>query len=197
MVQRICACVAPAAARKFCGREERARTLAELSRDLDAALRMPGYQMAITPPIRTRIDMLTTGVRTPVGIKVFGDDLNEIERVSIALEGMLRQVPGTRSTFAERQTGREYVDIIPNREVIARYGLTVRDVQDVIEAAVGGMQVSTAIAGRARFSINLRYPADRRVGPSGAPAHSRARAVERQRHGCRRSRHRRGCQRSE
>ena len=134
--------------------EERARTLAELSRDLDAALRMPGYQMAIAPPIRTRIDMLTTGVRTPVGIKVFGEDLNEIERVSIALEGMLRQVPGTRSTFAERQTGREYVDIVPNREAIARYGLTVRDVQDVIEAAVGGMQVSTAIAGRARFSIN-------------------------------------------
>ena len=145
--------------------EQRARTLAELSRDLDGALSTPGYQMAIAPPIRTRIDMLTTGVRTPVGIKVFGDDLNEIERVSIALEGMLRQVPGTRSTFAERQTGREYVDIVPNREAIARYGLTVRDVQDVIEAAVGGMQVSTAIAGRARFSINLRYAADRRSDP--------------------------------
>jgi Cu(I)/Ag(I) efflux system membrane protein CusA/SilA len=145
--------------------EERARTLAELSRDLDAVLRTPGYQLAIAPPIRTRIDMLTTGVRTPVGIKVFGDDLNQIERVSIALEGMLREVPGTRSTFAERQTGREYVDIIPNREVIARYGLTVRDVQDVIEAAVGGMQVSTAIAGRARFPINLRYAADRRSDP--------------------------------
>jgi len=145
--------------------EERARTLAELSRDLDAALRMPGYQMAISPPIRTRIDMLTTGVRTPVGIKVFGDDLNEIERVSIALEGMLRQVPGTRSTFAERQTGREYVDIVPNRQAIARYGLTVRDVQDVVEAAIGGMPVSTAIAGRARFTINLRYAADRRSDP--------------------------------
>jgi Cu(I)/Ag(I) efflux system membrane protein CusA/SilA len=126
---------------------------------------MPGYQMAIAPPIRTRIDMLSTGVRTPVGIKVFGEDLNEIERVSVALEGMLRQVPGTRSTFAERQTGREYVDIVPNREAIARYGLSVRDVQDVVEAAVGGMQVSTAIAGRARFSINLRYAADRRSDP--------------------------------
>jgi copper/silver efflux system protein len=145
--------------------DERARTLAELSRDLDAALRMPGYQMAIAPPIRTRIDMLTTGVRTPVGIKVFGDNLNEIERVSITLEGLLRQVPGTRSTFAERQTGREYVDIVPNREAIARYGMTVRDVQDVVEAAVGGMPVSTAIAGRARFSINLRYAADRRSDP--------------------------------
>jgi Cu(I)/Ag(I) efflux system membrane protein CusA/SilA len=145
--------------------EERARTLAELSRDLDAALRMPGYQMAIAPPIRTRIDMLTTGVRTPVGIKVFGTDLGEIEKVSITLEGLLRQVPGTRSTFAERQTGREYVDIVPNRDAIARYGLTVRDVQDVVEAAVGGMPVSTAIAGRARFSINLRYAADRRSDP--------------------------------
>jgi copper/silver efflux system protein len=145
--------------------EERARTLAELSRDLDTALRMPGYQMAIAPPIRTRIDMLTTGVRTPVGIKVFGNDLSEIERVSITLEGLLRQVPGTRSTFAERQTGREYIDIVPNRDAIARYGLTVRDVQDVIEAAVGGMPVSTAIAGRARFSINLRYAADARSDP--------------------------------
>ena len=145
--------------------EERARTLAELARDLDAAVRMPGYQMAIAPPIRTRIDMLTTGVRTPVGIKVFGSDLNEIERISMALEGLLRQVPGTRSTFAERQTGREYVDIIPNREAIARYGLTVRDVQDLVEAAVGGMPVSTAIAERARFSINLRYAADRRSDP--------------------------------
>jgi copper/silver efflux system protein len=145
--------------------EQQSRTLAELSRDLDIALRMPGYQMAIAPPIRTRIDMLTTGVRTPVGIKVFGEDLKEIERISVALEGMLRQVPGTRSTFAERQTGREYVDIVPNREAIARYGLTVRDVQDVVEAAVGGMPVSTAIAGRARFSINLRYAADQRSDP--------------------------------
>jgi Cu(I)/Ag(I) efflux system membrane protein CusA/SilA len=121
--------------------------------------------MAIAPPIRTRIDMLTTGVRTPVGVKVFGSDLSEIEKVSIALEGLLRQVPGTRSTFAERQTGREYVDIVPNRDAIARYGLTVRDVQDVVEAAVGGMPVSTAISGRARFSINLRYAADRRSDP--------------------------------
>ena len=121
--------------------------------------------MAIAPPIRTRIDMLTTGVRTPVGIKVFGEDLKEIERISVSLEGLLRQVPGTRSTFAERQTGREYVDIVPNREAIARYGLTVRDVQDVVEAAVGGMPVSTAIAGRARFSINLRYAADQRSDP--------------------------------
>ena len=145
--------------------EQQARTLSELARDMDAALRMPGYQMSISPPIRTRIDMLTTGVRTPVGIKVFGADLGEIERLSIELEGLLRQVPGTRSTFAERQTGREYIDVVPDREAIARYGLTVRDVHDVVEAAVGGMPVSTVIAGRSRFSINLRYAADYRADP--------------------------------
>ncbi len=143
--------------------EHQARTLEELSRDLDAALQTPGYQIAIAPPIRTRIDMLTTGVRTPVGIKVFGPDLAEIERVSVLLEGILREVPGTRSTFAERQSGREYLDIVPDREAIARYGLTMRDVHDVIEAAVGGMPVSTVIRGRSRFSINLRYGADYRA----------------------------------
>jgi Cu(I)/Ag(I) efflux system membrane protein CusA/SilA len=130
---------------------------------MDRALRMPGYQMAIAPPIRTRIDMLTTGVRTPVGIKVFGSDLAGIERLSIELEGLLRSVPGTRSTFAERQTGREYIDITPERSAIARYGLTVRDVNDVVEAAIGGMPISTVIAGRSRFSVNLRYAADYRA----------------------------------
>jgi Cu(I)/Ag(I) efflux system membrane protein CusA/SilA len=145
--------------------EQRARTLDELTRDLDAALRMPGYQMAIAPPIRTRIDMLTTGVRTPVGVKVLGSDLNEIERISVALEGLLREVPGTRSTFAERQSGREYIDVTPDREAIARYGLTMRDVHDVVEAAIGGMPIATVIAGRARFSINVRYAADYRADP--------------------------------
>jgi copper/silver efflux system protein len=145
--------------------EQRRRTPTELSRDLDAALRMPGYQMAISPPIRTRIDMLTTGVRTPVGIKVFGPDLARIERVSLELEGMLREVPGTRSTFAERQTGREYIDIVPKRDAIARYGMSVRDVQDLVEAAIGGMPISTVIDGRARYSVNVRYAADFRADP--------------------------------
>jgi Cu(I)/Ag(I) efflux system membrane protein CusA/SilA len=143
--------------------EQRARTLAELASDLDAALRMPGYQMAISPPIRTRIDMLTTGVRTPVGIKVFGPDLQSIERISLELEGLLREVPSTRGTFGERQTGREYIDITPNREVIARFGLTIRDVQDFVEAAVGGMPISTVIDGRARYSVNVRYAAEFRA----------------------------------
>jgi copper/silver efflux system protein len=143
--------------------EARPRTTNELMRDLDLALRMPGYQMAISPPIRTRIDMLTTGVRTPVGVKVFGPDLAGIERVSLKLEGLLRQVPGTRSTFAERQTGREYIDIVPDREMIGRFGLSMREVLDVVEAAVGGMPVSTVIDGRARYSVNVRYAADFRA----------------------------------
>jgi Cu(I)/Ag(I) efflux system membrane protein CusA/SilA len=109
--------------------------------------------------------MLSTGVRTPVGIKVFGEDLAGIERVSLELEGLLRAVPGTRSTFAERQTGREYIDIVPDRESIARYGLTVRDVNDVVETAVGGMPVSTVIDGRSRYSVNVRYAADFRADP--------------------------------
>jgi Cu(I)/Ag(I) efflux system membrane protein CusA/SilA len=109
--------------------------------------------------------MLTTGVRTPVGIKVFGPDLGSIERASLELEGMLRQVRGTRSTFAERQTGREYIDITPNRDAIARYGLSVRDVQDLVEAAIGGMPVSTVVDGRARYSVNVRYAADFRADP--------------------------------
>ena len=150
--------------------EEKRRTLAELQRDLDAALKMPGYQMAIAPPIRTRIDMLTTGVRTPVGIKVFGPDLAGIERVSLELEGLLREVRGTRSTFAERQTGREYIDIVPNREAIARFGLSVRDVLDMVEAAIGGMPVSTVIQGRARYSVNVRYAADFRADPDALRA---------------------------
>jgi len=150
--------------------EKRRWTLDELTRELSAALQMPGFQMAVAPPIRTRIDMLSTGVRTPVGIKVFGSDLAEIERLSVQLEGLLRNVPGTRSTFAERQTGREYIDVTPRRDVIARYGLTVRDVHDVIEAAVGGMPISTVIAGRARFSVNLRYAADYRANPEALRA---------------------------
>ena len=150
--------------------EERPWTVPELARAMDAAVRMPGYQMAISPPIRTRIDMLTTGVRTPVGVKVFGPNLESIERVSLELEGLLREVPGTRSTFAERQTGREYIDIVPDRDAIARFGLRVRDVQDLIEAAVGGMPVSTVVDGRARYSVNVRYAPDFRADPDSLRA---------------------------
>ena len=150
--------------------DRRRHTLDELTRAISDALRMPGYQMAVAPPIRTRIDMLSTGVRTPVGVKVFGPNLGEIERLSVQLEGLLRQVPGTRSTFAERQTGREYIDVVPRRDVIARYGLSVRDVHEVLEAAVGGMPVSTVVDGRARYSVNLRYAADFRSSPEALRA---------------------------
>ena len=145
--------------------DARARTTHELSNDIAAAVQTPGYQIAVSPPIRTRVDMLSTGVRTPVGIRVYGEDLASIETVSVQLEAMLRDVPGTRSTFAERQSGRGYVDVIPNREAIARYGLTVREVNDVVEAAIGGMSVSTIVDGRARYSMNVRFGADFRSDP--------------------------------
>jgi Cu(I)/Ag(I) efflux system membrane protein CusA/SilA len=150
--------------------EQRRFSLDELARELSAALQMPGFQMAVAPPIRTRIDMLSTGVRTPVGVKVFGNDLAGIERVSVQLEALLRKVPGTRSTFAERQSGREYIDISPRREVLARYGMTVADVYDVLETAIGGMPVSTVIAGRSRFSANVRYAPDYRSDLEGLRA---------------------------
>lgn len=145
--------------------DQRRWTMEELAQEMARALQVPGYQMAISPPIRTRIDMLTTGVRTPVGIKIFGNDLHEIERLSVELEGLLRAVPGTRSTFAERQTGREYLDIIPNRIEIARYGLTVAELNNFIEAAIGGMPVTTFVDGRARYSVNVRIGADYRSDP--------------------------------
>lgn len=142
--------------------DRRPRTIEELARDMAQAVEVPGYQIAVSPPIRTRIDMLTTGVRTPVGIKVFGDSLAEIERISVELEALLRQVPATRSTFGERQSGRPYIDVIPDREAIARYGLTVREVNEVVEAAIGGMIVSTTVDGRARYTLSVRFGADYR-----------------------------------
>ena len=121
--------VAPSGCCARSGPTSDARTLAELARDLDAALRMPGYQMAISPPIRTRIDMLTTGVRTPVGIKVFGPDLAEIERLSIALEGLLRKCPGHAARLPNARPAASTSISRPTASAIARYGLSVRDVQ--------------------------------------------------------------------
>src|SRR5512136_1716321 len=129
---------------------------------MNRATQFPGWTNAYTMPIRARIDMLTTGVRTPVGVKVMGADLGEIEKVGVALERLLAPVPGTRSVFYERNTGGLYLDIVPNREALARYGLTVGDVQRTIEAAIGGAPVTTTVEGRARFSISVRYPQDLR-----------------------------------
>lgn len=145
--------------------DSKKRSIQELTMELSMALQMPGYQMSVSPPIRTRIDMLSTGVRTPVGIKVFGDSLIGIERICVQLEALLRKIPGTLSTFAERQTGREYIDIIPDRDKIARYGLTVGDINDVVESAIGGLPVSTVIFGRSRFTVNVRYAPGFRADP--------------------------------
>src|SRR5690606_24589730 len=134
----------------------------ELVAELDAALRIPGVTNAWTMPIQARIDMLSTGIRTPVGIKVFGRDLEEIQSIGERLESLLREVPGTRSVFAERVAGGYFVDIEPSRERLARYGLTVEDLQTTIAAAVGGENVTTVVDGRERYPVNVRYPRELR-----------------------------------
>jgi Cu(I)/Ag(I) efflux system membrane protein CusA/SilA len=142
--------------------EERTISWKELVAQFDSAMQMPGWTNAWTMPIKTRIDMLSTGIRTPIGVKIFGSDLNEIERIGMALEQSLSKVNGTRSVFSDRNTGGYYIDIIPNRDAIARYGLTIRDVNDVIETAIGGMPIEMTVEGRNRFSVNVRYPRDLR-----------------------------------
>ena len=130
----------------------------ELTAEMDAAMQIPGTTNAWTMPIKARIDMLTTGIRTPVGIKIFGPDLKEIEALGTRLEEILRGVPGTRSVFAERAAGGYFVDFDIDRGALARVGLSVGAVQDVIMSAVGGENVTTTIEGRARFPVNVRYP---------------------------------------
>jgi Cu(I)/Ag(I) efflux system membrane protein CusA/SilA len=134
----------------------------QLVDEMDRALQIPGVTNAWTMPIKARIDMLTTGVRTPVGIKVFGADLKEIERIGSEIEGIVRDVPGTRSVYAERVAGGYFVDFTPRRDQMARYGLTIDDVQMVIMTAVGGENISTTVEGRQRYSINVRYPRELR-----------------------------------
>ncbi len=134
----------------------------ELVDKMDRALRIPGVTNAWTMPIKARTDMLTTGVRTPIGIKVFGADLKEIQRVGEHLEAIMREIPGTRSVFAERVTGGFFVDIVPRRDQLARHGLTVSQVQDVIMSAIGGDNVTTTVEGRERYPVNIRYPRELR-----------------------------------
>lgn len=137
----------------------------ELIAKMNAKLQMPGWTNAWTMPIKTRVDMLTTGVRTPVGIKVFGADLAAIEAAGTELEAAMRAVPGTRSVFYERSLGGAYVDIVPNREALARYGMQVDDLNDVVATAIGGEPVTTTVEGRRRFSVNIRYQQDFRSTP--------------------------------
>ncbi len=134
----------------------------ELVEEMDRALRIPGVTNAWTMPIKARIDMLTTGVRTPVGIKIFGSDLREIERIGGELERLLAPLPGTRSVFAERVTGGYFVDFVPRRDQLARYGLSIDEVQEVILSAIGGENITTTVEGRERYPVNLRYPRELR-----------------------------------
>ncbi len=131
--------------------------------EMDQALRFPGNVNAWTMPIKGRIDMLSTGVRTPIGIKVFGARLDEIERIGEEIEKTLREVPGTRNIYAERVGGGYFVDFVPKREALARYGLTIEDLQTVIMTAIGGENITTTIEGRERYSVNLRYPRELRA----------------------------------
>ena len=134
-------------------------TLEQLQSDMDADLQIPGFPNVWTQPIRNRLDMLLTGIKTPVGIKILGADLNQIQRLGEAIEGALHGVPGTRSVYAERVAQGYFADITINREAIARHGLTIGDVQEVIQAAVGGENVTRTIEGRERYPVNVRYEA--------------------------------------
>ncbi|MDH5679116.1 MAG: CusA/CzcA family heavy metal efflux RND transporter, partial [Nitrospinota bacterium] len=128
-----------------------------LTDQMDKAIQFPGLTNAWTMPIKTRIDMLSTGIKTPVGVKVAGPDLQELDRVAASIEGALRKVKGTRSVIAERAWGGNYLDFDIDREKIARYGLSIADVQDVIKSAIGGMNVSYTVEGLERYPINVRY----------------------------------------
>ena len=140
-------------------------TIDKLIAELDAALQFPGLANAWTMPIKARIDMLSTGIRTPIGIKVFGKDLAEIERVAREVEAVVKTVPGTTSAYAERLTGGYYIDIEPDRMALARYGLAVGDLLEVIGTALGGEMVTTTVEGLERYGVVVRYPRDFRSDP--------------------------------
>ena len=140
-------------------------TMDKLIGELDQALQFPGVSNAWTMPIKARIDMLSTGIRTPIGIKVFGRDLDEMEKLAREIEAVVKSVPGTTSAYAERITGGYYLNIEPDREQLARYGLAVGDLQEVIGTALGGEMVTTTVEGRERFGVQVRYPRELRSNP--------------------------------
>ncbi len=140
-------------------------TVDALVGEMDTALRMPGISNAWTMPIKARTDMLATGIRTPIGIKVYGPDLGGIDRLSREIEAAVRQVPGTTSAFAERLDGGFYLEIEPDRAALARNGLLVGDLQRTISTALGGEAVTTIVDGRARYTVNVRYPRGLRSDP--------------------------------
>jgi Cu(I)/Ag(I) efflux system membrane protein CusA/SilA len=136
-----------------------------LVNEMDAALKFPGNTNAWVMPIKNRIDMLATGIRTPVGIKIFGPDLKQIEKTGIAIEGILRRVSGTRSVYAERVTGGYFLDFELRRDQLARYGLSVADAEMAVTAAIGGEEITTTVEGRERYTVSLRYPREYREDP--------------------------------
>ncbi|MFN9357630.1 MAG: efflux RND transporter permease subunit, partial [Alphaproteobacteria bacterium] len=140
-------------------------TTDKLIAEMDASLQFPGVSNAWTMPIKARIDMLSTGIRTPVGVKVIGRSFADIEAAAREIERVLRNVPGTASAFSERIGGGYYLTIEPQRRELARYGLTVDQVQDTIAMALGGEAVTTTVEGRERYSVNIRYPRDLRGDP--------------------------------
>ena len=133
--------------------------------ELDKAVQLPGVSNAWTMPIKARIDMLSTGIRTPIGIKVFGRNLVEMEKLAKSIESVVKSVPGTTSVYAERITGGYYLNIEPDRMALARYGLAVGDLQDVISSALGGEIVTTTVEGPERFGVITRYPRELRSDP--------------------------------
>jgi len=135
-------------------------TPTKLKAEFDSLVRFPGVSNSWVYPIKTRIDMLATGIRTPVGIKVMGPDLGTIQRLGRQIERIVRTVPGATSVYAERTATGRYLDVDIDRVAAARYGLNIRDVQDIVGSAVGGMTVSYTVEGRERYPINLRYPQD-------------------------------------
>jgi Cu(I)/Ag(I) efflux system membrane protein CusA/SilA len=140
-------------------------TVDGLIAELDKALQFPGVSNAWTMPIKARTDMLATGIRTPVGIKVLGKDLTEMEKLARQIETVVKAVPGTASAYAERVIGGYYLDVVPDREALARYGLMISDVQDTVSSALGGETITTTVEGRERYGVNLRYPRDLRSDP--------------------------------
>jgi Cu(I)/Ag(I) efflux system membrane protein CusA/SilA len=147
------------------GEWRRGITYDSLVAEMDAATRMPGLRNAWTMPIRGRIDMLATGIRTPVGVKIFGPDLAELERIGREVERAVQTVPGTRSAFAERTVSGFYLDVAIDRQAAARHGLNVGDVQDVIATAIGGMEITQTVEGRERYGVRVRYPLELRDTP--------------------------------
>lgn len=145
--------------------EEREQSWDELIDKMNAAMQLPGWTNAFTMPIKTRIDMLSTGVRTPIGVKIFGSDLDEIEAVGQSLEAILRNVEGARSVLYERSLGGTYIDIVPKRDILARWGVNIGSLNEIIESAIGGASVTTTIEGRKRHTVNIRYKEDFRTTP--------------------------------